>query len=276
MGLRSEKAVSAHLLLENAHESNLVSDISKVDYLAGNLGRTHLRPLSGLPTFVDDVFVFGYLRREDCVAHGGRLSCTTGEVGAAKNTIARISTAARESMGTAPDDTSRHPSPHTGEHRPHNRNQRHCRRYPSHSCQDRVRHRQKGAGEVARAVPCDRTGRHLLGKSGRIRNPYWRQCFFFFFLLKIATVTLILSPASCLRYYTTQHLYEVILKSIDKCRPQSDGNVFLKKKKKTKKKKNNKKHSDLDLKPRTLKVDLTWDIIIPNICVILINIHQQM
>ena len=53
MGLRSEKAVSAHLLLENAHESYLVSDISKVDYLAGNLGRTHLRPLPGLPTFVD-------------------------------------------------------------------------------------------------------------------------------------------------------------------------------------------------------------------------------
>ena len=73
MGLQSEKAVSAHLLLENALESNLVSDISKVDYLAGNLGRTHLRPLPGLPTFVDDVYVFGYLRHEDCVVHGGRL-----------------------------------------------------------------------------------------------------------------------------------------------------------------------------------------------------------
>ena len=98
MGLRSEKAVSAHLLLENAHKSNLVSDISKVDYLAGNLGRTHLgrthlRLLPGLTTFVDDdVCVFGYLRREDCVVHGGRLSCTTGEDSSAKNTIARIST----------------------------------------------------------------------------------------------------------------------------------------------------------------------------------------
>ena len=29
MGIRSENAVSAHLLLENAHESNLVSDISR-------------------------------------------------------------------------------------------------------------------------------------------------------------------------------------------------------------------------------------------------------
>ena len=107
MGLRSENAVSAHLLLENAHESNLVSDVSKVDYLAGNRGRTHLRPFPGLPSFVDDVYVFGYMRREDCVFHRGHISCTTGEDSSAKNTVARISTAARESLGTAPDGTTR-------------------------------------------------------------------------------------------------------------------------------------------------------------------------
>jgi len=107
MGLQTERAVAAHLLLENAHESNLVPDIARVDYLAGNLGRTHLRPLEGLPTFVDDVYVFGYLRREDCVVHGGRLSCTTGEGGAAKNTVHRISTAVYESLGKAPDGTAR-------------------------------------------------------------------------------------------------------------------------------------------------------------------------
>ena len=107
LGLRSEKAVSTHLLLENAYESNIVSDISKVDYLSDNLGRTHLRPLPGLSPFVDDVYVFGYLRREDCVFHGGRLSCTTGEDSSAKYTIARISTAVLECMGTAPDGTTR-------------------------------------------------------------------------------------------------------------------------------------------------------------------------
>ncbi|MEW8688972.1 MAG: hypothetical protein AB2556_24400 [Candidatus Thiodiazotropha sp.] len=97
MGLRSEKAVATHL--ENAHEGHLLSDIAQVDYLAGNLGCTHLRPLPGLLTFVDDVYVFGYLRREDCVVHRGRLSCTTGEEGTAKNIVARISTAVRKSMG---------------------------------------------------------------------------------------------------------------------------------------------------------------------------------
>ena len=107
MGLRSDKAVAAHLLLENTHESNLVSDIARVDYLAGNLGRTHLRPLPGLKTFIDDVYVFGYLRREDCVVCGGRLSCTTGEGGAAKNTVHRISTAVYESVGKDPDGAPR-------------------------------------------------------------------------------------------------------------------------------------------------------------------------
>ena len=120
MGLRTEKAVAAHLLLENAHESNLVSDIARVDYLAGNLGQTHLYPLEGLPTFVDDVYVFGYLRREDCVASGGRLSCTTGEGGSAKNVVHRISTAVYESLGKAPNGNTRgcllytSPSPRDG------------------------------------------------------------------------------------------------------------------------------------------------------------------
>ncbi|KAK3761453.1 hypothetical protein RRG08_053511 [Elysia crispata] len=107
MGLRVEKAVAAHLLLENTHESNLVPDIARVDYLVGNLGRTHLRPLEGLSTFVDDVYVFGYLRREDCVVRGESLSCTTGEGGAAKNTIHRIANAIYESVGKAPDGSTR-------------------------------------------------------------------------------------------------------------------------------------------------------------------------
>ena len=60
-----KKAVAVHLLLENSYESNLVSDIAKVDYLAGTLGRTNLRPLAGLQPFVDDIYVFDYLSREE-------------------------------------------------------------------------------------------------------------------------------------------------------------------------------------------------------------------
>ena len=64
--------------------------------------------------------------------------------------------------------------PHTGKHSPHNCNLRQCRRrrHLRDSLQDRVRHRQKGAGKVARAIPGYRTGRSLRGKGRRVRNPY--------------------------------------------------------------------------------------------------------
>ena len=99
MGLRCEKSVATHLLLENAYESNLLAHISKVDYLAGNLGRTNLRPLEGLPAFVDDIFVFGYLSRDECVFQKGKLSCTSGEKGAAKLVVASIANALERALG---------------------------------------------------------------------------------------------------------------------------------------------------------------------------------
>ena len=99
MGLRCEKNVATHLLLENAYDSNLLSDISKVDYLAGNLGHTNLRPLEGLPAFVDDIFIFGYLSREECVFRKGKLSCTSGEQGVAKLVVASITNALERALG---------------------------------------------------------------------------------------------------------------------------------------------------------------------------------
>ena len=99
MGLRGKKNVATHLLLENAYDSNLLSDISKVDYLAGNLGRTNLQPLEGLPAFVDDIFVFGYLSRDECVFQKGKLSCTSGEKGTAKLVVGSIAHALERALG---------------------------------------------------------------------------------------------------------------------------------------------------------------------------------
>jgi hypothetical protein len=99
MGLRCAKKVAEHLLLENAYESNLLPDISTVDYLEGNLGRTNLRPLEGLPPFVDDIFVFGYVSRDECVFHRGQLCCTSGEEGAAKLVVRSIANALERALG---------------------------------------------------------------------------------------------------------------------------------------------------------------------------------
>ena len=43
-GLRAKKGLAEHLFVKNAYEKNLLSDISKVDYLGGNRGRTHICP----------------------------------------------------------------------------------------------------------------------------------------------------------------------------------------------------------------------------------------
>ena len=94
------KAVASHILLENAYESNLVPNIANVDYLEGNLGRTHLEPLSCLPTFVDDVYVFGYLQRGEFVFRGKRIQCTSGDDGSAKILLGKISLTVREAFGS--------------------------------------------------------------------------------------------------------------------------------------------------------------------------------
>ena len=73
--------------------------------------------------------------------------------------------------------------------------------------------------------------------------------------------TLTLSPgprkSNLLKILSYPQMCEDILKSIDKCRCQSDDKVFFSKH----------SHSYLDLEPSNLKVELAQDIIIPNNCV---------
>ena len=101
MGLRAEASLGKHLLLENCWENNLVSDISKVDYLEGHQGRTNLQPLDGLPLFVDDIYVLGYLDRTETVCICGKVSCEI----VLKQIVARISMMAQEVLGGPPKNT---------------------------------------------------------------------------------------------------------------------------------------------------------------------------
>ena len=101
LGLRAMKSVSAHLLVEDAYGGNLLPDIATVDYLAGHKEHTHCRTLAGLLTFVDDVYVFGHLRKGDIVCSGSHVLCTAGDEGAAKHEVSRIVLAARKAMGTS-------------------------------------------------------------------------------------------------------------------------------------------------------------------------------
>ena len=91
IGLRNKKNIANKIAIENTYDSNLLSDISSVDYCKNNIGKTILQKLDGIPTFVDDLYVYGYLAKEDVVENKGKLLATTGDCGMAKIVIGNIS-----------------------------------------------------------------------------------------------------------------------------------------------------------------------------------------
>ena len=91
MGIRAEKKIAEHILKENVYGSNLISDISTTDYTKNNNGRTNLKPIEGHDVFVDDMFIYGYLRKDDIVFNTtGGINCTTGKNGSASYIIEQI------------------------------------------------------------------------------------------------------------------------------------------------------------------------------------------
>ena len=84
--------IAYNILFENTIHSNLVPDISKVDYLAGNLGPTDLQPLEGVGPFVDDMYIFGYCREEQMECSGRRIwyKKSTGAAATAVRSIAGV------------------------------------------------------------------------------------------------------------------------------------------------------------------------------------------
>ena len=82
LGRKSNKNIGYHIIKENINENNLISDISIVDYTQNNKGKTHLKEIEGFDIFVDDLYIYGYLKKEDIIFNTkGKISCTTGKNG---------------------------------------------------------------------------------------------------------------------------------------------------------------------------------------------------
>ena len=79
MGVRAEKSVLQHLLQENIYDSNLISDISKVNFTKNSNGMCSLQPMDDLPTFIDDLFVFGYLDENEICKTGNKVDFRKGK-----------------------------------------------------------------------------------------------------------------------------------------------------------------------------------------------------
>ena len=100
IGKRSLKSIAEHILKENVYEGNLINDISGVDYTKNNHGKTHLQEIDGFGLFVDDLYVYGYLRKEDIVFNPkGGVSCTEGLNGSACFVVEILRSIVKQTIG---------------------------------------------------------------------------------------------------------------------------------------------------------------------------------
>ena len=100
MGRRSIRSITEHILKENIHEDNLINDIADVDYTKNHQGKTHLQEIEGFGLFVDDLYIYGYLRREDIVyTPKGGVSCTEGANGSACCVVEMLRSIVRQTIG---------------------------------------------------------------------------------------------------------------------------------------------------------------------------------
>ena len=100
MGRRSAAKIAEHILKENIHEENLINDIANVDYTKGHQGKTHLQEIEGFGLFVDDLYIYGYLGREDIVYNPtGGISCTQGANGSACCIVEMLRSLVRQTIG---------------------------------------------------------------------------------------------------------------------------------------------------------------------------------
>jgi len=94
MGFQVAKAIALHLLQENTHDSNLLADISEVNYTQGHCGCTmlHVQQLEGLAPFANEIYIFSYEHQDNFIFARGRHLCTT---------VKGTSTSARSSLQTS-------------------------------------------------------------------------------------------------------------------------------------------------------------------------------
>ena len=100
MGKRSLKSIAEHILKENINENNLINDIANVNYTKNHQGKTHLQEIEGFGLFVDDLYIYGYLRKEDIVFNPkGGVSCTEGGNGSASCVVEMLRSIVKQTIG---------------------------------------------------------------------------------------------------------------------------------------------------------------------------------
>ena len=100
--LRNLKMFPYHTAIDNVHHSNLINDITYVNYTENSKGLTRLQPLEGLPMFIDDLYIYMYIHEDQIEKIGeksGKVFFVGGEDGAVSQIGKRLSSMVNEVFG---------------------------------------------------------------------------------------------------------------------------------------------------------------------------------
>ena len=103
MEIKNFDSIISHLAIENVFNSNLIDDIGYVDYTENSKGLTCLKPLEGLPDYIDDLYIFKYIHISEIdkkTIKNKKLSLTKGKDGSASTIVKKITSVTKEVLGS--------------------------------------------------------------------------------------------------------------------------------------------------------------------------------
>ena len=100
--LRNLSSIVPHLATENVFNSNLIDDIAYVDYTENSKGLTCLKPLKGLPDYIDDLYIFKYIHSnkiEETTNNANKIFLKKGKDKSASLIVKKFTTITTEVFG---------------------------------------------------------------------------------------------------------------------------------------------------------------------------------
>ena len=100
--LKELSSIVPHLATENVFNSNLIDDIAYVDYTENSKGLTCLKPLKGLPDYIDDLYIFKYIHSneiEETTNNANKIFLKKGKDKSASLIVKKFTTITTEVFG---------------------------------------------------------------------------------------------------------------------------------------------------------------------------------
>ena len=99
MEIKNLDSIIPHLAIENVFNSNLIDDIGYVDYTENSKGLTCLKPLEGLPDYIDDLYIFKYIHISEIdekTINNKKIYLNKGKDGSASTIVKKFTSVTKE------------------------------------------------------------------------------------------------------------------------------------------------------------------------------------